>query len=292
LHILQQFFAPISRHQAPASYFGHIALGLLFMFAILAALQAAPRRSRKTIIAIFTFLGGLYFVTEFFWPTNHAANSNPLTPYQPLVANIAAVVGSFAIGLGVVSLVQLHSRNISRRRSGWGFSVVLLAAFAAMTVFGLMNAYSPSVNVIPRLPGLWAAQNAHGLFGFLFTGGLSSLTSATFSIIAFYIASAAYRAFRIRSLEATLLMAAALIVMLGSVSFGTWFTHRIPNTLPDGSENPWANLRIENIAQWLLLEVNTAAQRGILFGLTLGLLATSLRYWLSLERGAYFDKEL
>ena len=291
MHTIQQFFAPISRHQAPGSYFGHIALGLLFMFAILAALQAAPRRSRKTIIAIFTFLGGLYFVTEFFWPTP-ATGSNFLTPLQPLVANIAAVIGAFAIGLGVISLVQLHSRNISRRRSGWGFSAVLLFSFAAMFVFGLVNAYSPNATIIPRIPGLWAKQNAHGLFQFLFVGGLSSLTSATFSIIAFYIASAAYRAFRIRSLEATLLMVAALIVMLGSVSFGTWFTHTIPPTLPDGSENPWANFRIENIAQWLLLEVNTAAQRGILFGLTLGLLATSLRYWLSLERGAYFDKEL
>ena len=269
-----------------------MALGLLLMFAILAALQAAPRRSRKVIIAVFTFLGGLYFVTEFFWPTSLVTNSNPLTPFQPVVASISAVVGSFAIGLGVVSLMQLHSRNIVRRRSGWGFSVVLLVSFFAMTLFGLMNAYSPAVNVIPRVPGLWAAQNAHGLFQFLFSGGLTNLASATFSIIAFYIASAAYRAFRIRSLEATLLMVAALIVMLGSVSFGTWFTHGIPNKLPNGSENPWANLRIENIAQWLLLEVNTAAQRGILFGLTLGLLATSLRYWLSLERGAYFDKEL
>lgn len=262
------------------------------MLVILAGLQAAPRRSRKTIIAIFTFLGGLYFVTEFFWPTNHVTNSNPLTPFEPLVASIAAVVGSFAIGLGVVSLVQLHSRNISRRRSGWGFSVVLLVSFVAMFVFGLLNAYSPTFNVVPAVPGVWASQNAHGLYQFLFVGGLSSLTSATFSIIAFYIASAAYRAFRIRSLEATLLMAAALIVMLGSVSFGTWFTHTIPPISPDGTENPWANFRIENIAQWLLLEVNTAAQRGILFGLTLGLLATSLRYWLSLERGAYFDKEL
>lgn len=292
MHTLQQFFAPISRQAHAGSYFGHIALGLLLMLIILAGLQAAPRRSRKTIIAIFTFLGGLYFVVEFFWPTSSATNSNPLTPFEPLVASIAAVVGSFAIGLGVVSLVQLHSRNISRRRSGWGFSAVLLASFALMTVFGLMNAYSPNSSVIPSVPGLWESQNAHGLFKFLFTGGLSSLTSATFSIIAFYIASAAYRAFRIRSLEATLLMAAALVVMLGSVSFGTWFTHTIPMTLPDGSENPWANFRIENIAQWLLLEVNTAAQRGILFGLTLGLLATSLRYWLSLERGAYFDKEL
>ena len=291
MHLLQQFFAPVSRHQT-GSYIGHLALGLLFILAVLAGLQAAPRRSRKTIIAVFTFLGGLYFVTEFFWPTNPATNSNPLTPFEPLVASIAAVVGSFAIGLGVVSLVQLHSRNISRRRPGWGFSVVLLASFAAMFLFGLMNAYKPGFNVIPAVPGLWASQNAHGLYQFLFVGGLSNLTSATFSIIAFYIASAAYRAFRIRSLEATLLMAAALIVMLGSVSFGTWFTHTIPNTLPNGSENPWANLRLENIAQWLLLEVNAAAQRGILFGLTLGLLATSLRYWLSLERGAYFEKEL
>lgn len=269
-----------------------MALALLFMFAVLAGLQAAPRRSRKTIIAVFTFLGGLYFATEFFWPTSAVTNSNPLTPLQPLVASIAAVIGSFAIGLGVVSLVQLHSRNIARQRSGWGFSVVLLVSFAAMTLFGLTDAYSPTANIIPSVPGLWASQNAHGLFQFLFAGGLSNLTSATFSIIAFYIASAAYRAFRIRSLEATLLMAAALIVMLGSVSFGTWFTHEIPPVLADGSENPWANFRIENIAQWLLLEVNTAAQRGILFGLTLGLLATSLRYWLSLERGAYFDKEL
>ena len=134
-----------------------------------------------------------------------------------------------------------------------------------------MNEYSPATNVIPRIPGLWDSQNAHGMFQFLFKGGLSNLTSATFSIIAFYIASAAYRAFRIRSLEATLLMVAALIVMLGSVSFGTWITHGIHPTLADGSENPWANFRLENIAQWLLLEVNTAAQRGILFGLSLGL---------------------
>ena len=88
-------------------------------------------------------------------------------------------------------------------------------------------------------------------------------------------------------------MIAALIVMLGSVSFGTWLTHAIPFTsVRTASENPWANFRIERIAQWLLLQINAPAQRGILFGLTLGLLATSLRYWLSLERGAYFDKEL
>ena len=52
------------------------------------------------------------------------------------------------------------------------------------------------------------------------------------------------------------------------------------------------NFRIERIANWLLTVINASAQRGILFGLTVGGLAVSLRYWLSLERGAYFDKEL
>ncbi len=275
-----------------AWYYGKMALGVLFMFVILGAMQAAPRRARKGIIAFFTFLGGIYFATEFFWPTNPTTNENFLTPYQDVVASLAAVVGSFAIGLGVISLLQNHTRQVARRRPGWGYSTVFLVSFLSMTTFGLMNAYSPSSTIIPSAPGLWASQNAHGLFQFLFVGGLTNLGSATFSMIAFYIASAAYRAFRIRSLEATLLMIAALIIMFGSVSFGTWFTHDIHPTLANGSENPWANLRIENIAQWLMLEVNSPAQRGILFGLDLGLLATSLRYWLSLERGAYFDKEL
>ena len=301
MNTLKQFFAPVQRffarffapvHGHGAVYFGKMALGLLIMFAILAAMQAAPRRARKGIVAFFTFLGGIYFATEFFWPTDPKTNANFLTNYQDVVAGLAAVIGSFAIGLGVFSLMQLHTRTVSRLRPGWGYSVVFLISFFAMFVFGLLNAYSPKSTIIPAVSGVWAAQNAHGIFQFLFQGGLNNLTSATFSMIAFYIASAAYRAFRIRSLEATLLMIAALIVMVGSVSFGTALTSGIHAKLPDGSDNPWANLRIENIAQWLLMEVNTSAQRGILFGLNLGLLATSLRYWLSLERGAYFDKEL
>ena len=200
----------------------------MLVFAVLAALQAAPRRSRKVIIAVFTFLGGLYYAAEFFWPASKATGENFLTSYQPIVANVASVVGSFAIGLGVISLVQLHTKTIARTRPGWGYSVALMVSFVAMAVFGLMNEYSGNTTVIPAVPGLWASQNAHGMFRFLFTGGLSNLGSATFSIIAFYIASAAYRAFRIRSLEATLLMVAALIVMLGSVGFGTAITHAIP----------------------------------------------------------------
>ncbi len=278
LSALHHFFAPLPGH-GPA-YFGKLAGGFLFMAAILAALQFAPRRSRRGIIAFFTFLAGLYYVAEFFWPASHG--SNPLTPYQDSVANVSNVVSAFAIGVGVISLLQLHTRAVARQRPGWGNSIVLIVMFLLMLVFGLLNDYAPHLHVFGT------SVTSTDVFKFLFQGGLTNLGAATFSMIAFYIASAAYRAFRIRSMEATLLMAAALIVMLGAVFFGTVLT----NWIPKAPDNPWSNFRIENVAQWLLMQVNAPAQRGILFGLTVGLLATSLRLWLSLERSAYFDQEL
>ena len=278
LSALLHFFAPMPGH-GPA-YFGKLAGGFLFIVAVLAGLQLAPRRSRRGIIAFFTFLAGLYYVAEFFWPATNG--NNPLTPYQDSVASISTLIGAFAIGVGVISLLQLHTRAVARQRPGWGNSVVLIVMFLLMLVFGLLNDYAPHLRVFG------SSVTSTDVFNFLFQGGLTNLGAATFSMIAFYIASAAYRAFRIRSLEATLLMGAALIVMLGSVFFGTVLT----NWIPKSPDNPWSNFRIENIAQWLLMQVNAPAQRGILFGLTVGLLATSLRLWLSLERSAYFDQEL
>ncbi len=283
---MHAFFAPyrhLAHHLYPAGYYGKLIGGVAFVLAVLAALQAAPRRSRRYIIAAFTFAGGLFYLLEFFWPAHRRgpmAGQNFLTPFVPLVANIASVLGACAIGLGIFSLLQYHGRSIGRRRAGWGNSVAFLVSFLAMTVFGLLDKYAPTLRVLGR------AADAADVYGFLFNGGLNNLDAAMFSIIAFYIASASYRAFRIRSLESTLLMVSALIVMLGSVTFGTALTNWIR---PDSFAG---NFRIERIANWLLNIINAAAQRGILFGLTVGGLAVSLRYWLSLERGAYFDKEL
>jgi len=54
----------------------------------------------------------------------------------------------------------------------------------------------------------------------------------------------------------------------------------------------WDFLRLEVIKEWLLTVLNAAALRAIAFGLGIGSLAISLRIWLSLERGAYFEKEI
>ena len=99
-------------------------------------------------------------------------------------------------------------------------------------------------------------------------GLFSQLGAAMFSLLAFYIANAAYRSFRIRSKEAALMMLAALIVMLGQIPHGPLY---ISTELPA--------IRI-----WLLKNINTPVNRAIFFGSAIAGLAMSVRLWLSLER--------
>ncbi|MCC6444386.1 MAG: PD40 domain-containing protein [Armatimonadetes bacterium] len=120
----------------------------------------------------------------------------------------------------------------------------------------------------------------------LFFGLLSSLDATMFSLLAFYIAAAAYRAFRVRSVEASLMMAAAFIVLIGQVPLGMALTGGLP------TEGWLASFRIEVMSNWVLQIINAPAYRAMGFGLALGGLAMALRIWLSLERGSYFDREL
>jgi hypothetical protein len=250
----------------------YIAGALAVSGVVFFALQLIPGRFRKPLVALITFVAGLFYATEFFLPVG-ADNANFLTPYLDPVAQMTQVLQAFALGLGVYSLAAVHLRAIARQRSGWGFSVVLFAALFAIGISGLLKEYRPN-------------RYNEGVFNFLFEGGLQNLDAAMFSIIAFYIVSAAYRAFRVRSVEATILLASASIVMLGQVALGQALTNGIPD------QGFAANLRVENVANWILTRVNSPALLAVEFGLGIGALATSLRLWLSLERGSYFDKEL
>jgi hypothetical protein len=267
-------------HAHNGQFYGKLIGGFVAVCLLLGMLHILPRQYRKWIVAFFTFLAGLYYALEFFWPAKGDPSENWLTPSQEFVSNATSVVGSFAVGVGVISVLHLHGRNILKQRQGWGNSIVLIVSFLAMLIFGLMAEYTPATRIFGN-------TTASDVFEFLFEGGFNNLGAAMFSLIAFFIASASYRAFRVRSLESSLLMIAALIVMLGSVSLGVAITQG----LPDG-DSFVSNFRMERIAQWLMQQINSPAQRGILFGLVTGGLAISLRLWLSLERGAYFDEEL
>lgn len=105
-------------------------------------------------------------------------------------------------------------------------------------------------------------------FELIFNGFFAPLGSAMFSLLAFYIAAAAYRSFRIRSFEAFLMMTAAIVVMLGQIPHGPLYIYE---GLPD-------------IRLWLLKNISTPAFRAIYFGSIIAGLSMAIRMWLSLEK--------
>ena len=111
------------------------------------------------------------------------------------------------------------------------------------------------------------------IYRLLFEGLFVALGSAMFSLLGFYIAAAAYRAFRIRSAESSLMMIAAVLVMLGQIPFGVW----IWSGLPD-------------VRLWLLEVPNSAAFRAITFGAGVAGLVMAFRMWFSIESES-FDRE-
>ena len=102
---------------------------------------------------------------------------------------------------------------------------------------------------------------------FNFRAFFTSLGAAMFSLLAFYVATAAYRSFRAKTLEAGIMMTAALLVVLGQIPHGPLY---ISEDLPA-------------IREWLMNYLNTPAFRAILFGSLIAGLSMSIRMWTSLE---------
>ena len=272
---------------------------LIAGLALLILHQTYNQVKRYLIIAL-TFLGGLFYVLEFFIPPNPVTEETVLlgqnlTKIAATVGKAIQVVAGFTFLLGVFNLVRIHGNNVRRLRTGWPYSLAFFGAFGVMVVFAFWKDWQKWFQG-PAAP-TWVndtnpahAALPHDVYTVLFEGLYRNLESTMFSILAFYIVSAAYRAFRIRSGEAAVLMVVALVLMMGQVPLGMALTNWIPHG-PSLLGVDWSLLRIESFSQYILIAINSPVQRAIGFGLGLGSLAMALRIWLSLERGSYFGGE-
>ncbi len=161
-----------------------------------------------------------------------------------------------AVMLAILMLVQVLAVPASRNRYGmlgvlFLLIAVLIAIFDNSWGFYFMTA-----------KGL---QNT--MFRIFFDHVMMPILSTMFALLAFFIASAAYRAFRARNLLASLLLIAALIVML---RFNPYL--------------PYAEY-VARTSNWLMNVPNLAGQRAIVIGIGLGIVATALKVILGIERG-------
>jgi len=275
-----------------------ILIGLALGVGLIFALMSAPTQTRRPIVAFVTFISGLFYVLYFFFPRpiDRQPGELPLDFVESVsfyiddafgvVTDFTAILSGLLLGLGIYSLLHVHVKRIIKAHQNWFFSVVLLVSMFMMTIVGYWDWITRRGEAGASLddPANWSAINYTK--DLMFDGLLQAMDAAMFSIIAFYILSAAYRAFRVRSVEATILLATALIVILslmGAVEF-LW------NGMIDGmtGKDPGSvvnNLKLTEISKWLRDTVQGAAIRGIDFGVGIGALAMGLRLWLSLERG-------
>ena len=114
-------------------------------------------------------------------------------------------------------------------------------------------------------PTLWGKEGR--VFVWLYDHVFAPCNSTMFALLAFFVASAAFRAFRARNVEAALLLSAAIVMMLGRAPLG----RALWDSLPD-------------VAQWLLDVPNNAGRRAIMMGAAIGAIATALRVIVGLER--------
>jgi hypothetical protein len=208
------------------------------------------------------FIFGLFMVFQYFVPHESSEKANEF------LLDWVVIIGIFALGLGIWSLIKVNYDKIAEasrsKTNEWIYPCVTLAGLLLIVVagfYGTKDGVSGFHFLSPE--GL---QNSFykRLFDFIIIPAQSTM----FALLAFYIASAAYRAFRARNILSTLLLAAALIVMLR-------FNPYIGPLSPIFADT----------ANWLLNVPNLAAKRAIVIGIGLGMVATALKVVLGIERG-------
>ena len=251
------------------------------------------------------------------------------------------IIAAFAVFLGALNLLKLQFIKVLKQQSGWIYSAIAIASFFFAFIIGffIRGAYfvgedvyfsqkaaeaailsSESSEVV--VPVDWGAhvQTDGSLFQWMFKYIFSPLSATMFALLAFFVASASFRAFRARNFEASLLLVAGIIIMLGRVPVGSlisswtimyilafsigiginsyvknrnvmfgWILGSCGAITGFGMTMGWpidqpAIFFLPALQEWIYLVPNLAGSRAILIGIGLGIVATSLRYIFGLEK--------
>ena len=247
----------------------------------------------------------------------HFINYSPLNNF---IDNDATqwfdIISGFAAFLGVINLLQLHLNKISNKRKNYQYSLITLLGFGIMIVFGFI--YNGSEATLgPHL------KDESSAFYWMFENIYLPLGATMFALLAFFVASASYRAFKIRNFEATLLLISGIFLMLGRVPIGQlipwWmsteiyiclffaiianrFTNKkimlfyllfsmltLPALILYFNITHLSIFNIPDLQEWIMDVPATAGSRAIMIGIALGTIAQSYRIMTGRERSILGD---
>jgi len=178
----------------------------------------------------------------------------PVKDFESSVIRWGSVAAGFAMIVGAIDILRYHIVYLVRRTPGqWFYSLVLVVSL-------LITAAAGAIGVATGVGTTYAP------FAWLYNNIYVPAQATIYSILVFYIASASFRAFRVRNAPALLLLITGLIVMFGNTSLGyvIW-----PGFTP--------------LSVWLNKNIVAAAFRPIIIGAGLGIIITGLRTILGRE---------
>lgn len=162
----------------------------------------------------------------------------------------SVLFAAFAMILGSANLIRVSANKIRIKREHWQYNYVLIVAIVGYTLLGLTaGTKSPS-------------------YLFLYNNVYVPAQATIISFMAFWLASACYRAFRARNAHAVILLISGVTVMLGKIGIGSLIWKALPG-----------------MAGWIQNVPQSAVMRSLGVGIAIGMLGIGLRTIVGIERG-------
>lgn len=215
---------------------------------------------RQLPLAI-TFLSGLLLVVQYYVV--------PLNFIGKLMTGWFQAITAFAYVLAALSLFMVNGKRIRDRHPGWLYNLILLISLSATLYIGLICDF-----IGQGYPGHQPIDEGTAwswMFEYIFT----PLSATMYSLLAFFIASASFRAFKAKSIEATLLLSSAFLVMIFRVPLGEVLWGAVA---PATWDINWF------IDTFIMGAFSNAGQRAIQVAAAIGLISVSLKIILGIER--------
>ncbi len=201
---------------------------------------------KREIPLLITFLSGMIAVLEYYVPVD--ATTNAFT----VLKNWGMVIAAFALGFGAINLFIVYGRRMKKAPNpvDRAFSVWLLALLVIAAVIGVSLGSDSSK------------------YQWIYNSIYLPLGATMYASLCFYMTAGAYKVLRARTLDSTLLLITAVLVIIGNTPLfpAIWkgfFTWR----------------------KWIFDVIVSGAYRGIRIGVGIGSVVMGIRTLLGMETG-------
>lgn len=222
---------------------------------------------KRQIPLFITFFAGILLIAQYY--------IYPLNWIGKLLAGWFQAITAFAYVLAAVSLFAVNGRKIRDSAPGWIYNVVLLVSLSVTLYIGMINDWLGM-----GYPGFQPTAEGTN-FDWMFQYIYNPLSATMFSLTAFFIASASYRAFKARSIESTLLLGTAFLVMIFRVPLGEVMWNGFVGSFGGSPQRFDISWFIDTV---IMGGFNNAGQRAIQIASAIGLISVSLKIILGVER--------